>query len=161
MHLHRVSPFGIVRPSDTGGFTNRYQSEGARGRQIIIVKGSSVVGSLISLSSFLVVGFFFEWSIGLLIWWRGRSHFTAFRIPELVFKLVNLPLELELLKLRGELLHTGIPWSSINGGGLSTGTITLGQRRYLLHTFSDLWCSLSKRLSSWRRVWLWYQLKVF
>jgi hypothetical protein len=35
-------------------------------------------------------------------------------------ELVNLSLELELLKLGGELLHTGVLQSSINGGGLST-----------------------------------------
>jgi hypothetical protein len=43
-----------------GGFTNGYRGEGVRGRKIIIVKGSSVVGSLISLpSSFAFALYFF------------------------------------------------------------------------------------------------------
>jgi hypothetical protein len=58
MHLHRVSPFGIVCTVETRGFTNGYRSEGARGRQVIIVKGSNVVRSLISLFSSLALGFF-------------------------------------------------------------------------------------------------------
>jgi hypothetical protein len=57
-------------------------------------------------------------------------------------------LELELLKLRGELLHTGVLRSSINGGSLSIGSITLGQRKDLLHTFPSLRHSVFKRLSS-------------
>jgi hypothetical protein len=126
------------------GFTNGYRSEGTRVRQIIIVKGSSVAGSLISLSSFLALGFFFGWSIGLFIWWRGRNQFTAFRILELLLELVNLPLELELLMLGGELLHMGVPWISINRGCLFTRTIALGRRRDLLHTFPGLRHSLSK-----------------
>jgi hypothetical protein len=89
MHLHRVSPFGTVYPIETGGFTNGYQSEDVRGRQIIIVKENSVVGFLISLSSFLAPGLFFGWNIDLFIWWRGRSQFTAFRIFELLFELVR------------------------------------------------------------------------
>jgi hypothetical protein len=43
MHLDRVSPFGIVCPIKMGGFTNGYRSEGATGKQVIIVKESSVV----------------------------------------------------------------------------------------------------------------------
>jgi hypothetical protein len=58
MHLHQVSSFGIVCSIEMGGFTNWYRSEGARGRQVIIVKGSRVIGSLISLSFSLALNFF-------------------------------------------------------------------------------------------------------
>jgi hypothetical protein len=151
MHVHQVSPFGIVHPIEMGGFTSGYRSEGTRGRQVIIVKGSSVIGSLISLSSSLALDFFFGWSIDLFIWWRGTSQLLASRILELLLELINLPLELEVLELGGELQHMGVPWSSIIGGGLSTGGITLRWRsrwRYLIHTVPSLRHSLSKRLSS-------------
>jgi hypothetical protein len=50
---------------------------------------------------------------------RRRSHFMAFGLLELFLELVNFSLELELLKLGGELLHIGVLQSSIDGGGLT------------------------------------------
>jgi hypothetical protein len=144
MHIHRVSLFGIVRPIETGGFTNGYRSEGARGRQVIIIEWSSVVRSLISLSSFLALGFFFRWNIGLFIWWIGRSQFLTFGLLKLFLELVNLSLELELLELGGELLHMWALRGAVDGGGLATGTIAFGWRRNLMFTFPGLQHCLSK-----------------
>jgi ABC-type methionine transport system permease subunit len=53
----------------------------------------------------------------------------ALRVFELLLKLVNFSLELELLELIGHLLHTRALRSAVGGGGLATGTITLGWRR--------------------------------
>jgi hypothetical protein len=126
MHLHRVSPFGIVHPIEMGGITNGYWGEGVRGRQVIIIKESSVVWSLISLPSSFALDFFFGWIIGLFIWWRGTSKLSSLRIFKLLLELVNISLKLVLRELRGELLHTWALWSAGDGRGLSTGCIALG-----------------------------------
>jgi hypothetical protein len=96
------------------------QSEDARGRQVIIIKGSSVIGSLVSLSSSFVFDFFFRWSITLFMWWRGRSQLATLRIFKLLLENIDLSLELELLELGGELLYTRALWSAVLGAVLPT-----------------------------------------
>jgi hypothetical protein len=59
-----------------------------------------------------------------------------------LLELVNFSLELELLKLGGGLLHTGVLQSSIDGGGLNIRIVTF--RWNDLHFIPDLRHCFSK-----------------